>query len=173
MSTSDGYPVTVDCELPNGELPFTCRYLSTFDYNQELVDQVYATVDFSLGLQKQIDDMHNIAVRSHFPWAAMKTHNDDRRWIVKVLPKDADNVTSGFSPTSPNDLRLVMTEGPSYAIEHIDGGISKIHGPQSPGGINPRLIPNLQQQMRVLPNSTQIIGVVASQVHDLVQFLTQ
>ena len=131
-----GYPWTVDCELPNGQKQLTCRELSRLsDKSADTIERIYAQTKFRMAAAKY----DNFTVVSTWPWSALQTHDDNRRWIAQNNPANATDISSVFVPANGKELQLAFTEGPSYSQENIKGGHVELNNEaHSTAGMNPR-----------------------------------
>mmetsp|Transcript_21240 Transcript_21240/g.29768 ORF Transcript_21240/g.29768 Transcript_21240/m.29768 type:complete len:696 (-) Transcript_21240:114-2201(-) len=179
-----GYPWKVDCRLPNGIKELTCREITRIadEYRDAgAVQRVYFRTKFSLyGVFAHYNEKE-FNVVSEWPWDAVRSHDDDRRKIVKSLSHTWDDSSSAFIPPTPEQMRLLHVEGPGYTrMESVDinldhGGeqylASMIENPNSLGGVHFRFESNLVHFIRHAPNSTHMIAVVDSQALQSYQHL--
>mmetsp|Transcript_11741 Transcript_11741/g.17821 ORF Transcript_11741/g.17821 Transcript_11741/m.17821 type:complete len:704 (+) Transcript_11741:189-2300(+) len=164
-----GYPVTVDCQLPNGIRELTCNEISKMQDRMEETDElqsIYFRSKFTLDGYFGDPYVKTFHVFSKWPWSAVQSHDDDISKIARSLPSSWDDTSSKFVPSSVEELKLLHLEGPNYALGEWDGSLSlksmKYHR-ESRGGVHFRFLVNIFHLVRNAPHSTHMIAVVDGQ----------
>lgn len=164
-----GYPITVDCALPNGIRELTCREITKLHNRMEVTDGVQAIyLQTKFSLDGYFGDVYpkTFHAFSRWPWAAVQSHDDDRSKIGSSLPETWDDTASKFVPNSVRDMKFLHVEGPGYAMGEYNGSItlkSVQNDPDSKGGIHFRLVVNLFHLIRNSPQSTHMMAIVDGQ----------
>mmetsp|Transcript_60518 Transcript_60518/g.72761 ORF Transcript_60518/g.72761 Transcript_60518/m.72761 type:complete len:641 (+) Transcript_60518:49-1971(+) len=167
-----GYPWIVDCTLPNGILDLTCREISKLndkisssDALQKIYLQTKITLD-SMFNETETNIEKSFDVFTSWPWAALRSHDDDRSRFASQLPQSWNDTSSMFVPSSAKKLKMAHVIGPVYKLGKFEGKMSlqsMDHNPDSDGGVHFRFLADLFHLIRNAPNSVHITAVVDGQ----------